>query len=152
MRNSSFATPINVGDENPSKIARVATLVSAIRNKVAPSHPCGCCKLPLVELISYYKSKFVLPIHRRHPNSWSRTAYGQVPRLLPVRHDQNQSSFWPPQLTLPRRRKRLPQNENARGERAFSVVFGQLGGSWVFHYPRGCFGGLVKGRVNSQNP
>jgi hypothetical protein len=49
-------------------------------------------------------------------------------------------------------KKRFPQNENARGERAFSVVFGQLGGSWVFHYPRGCFGGLVKGRVNSQNP
>ena len=39
------------------------------------------------------------------------------------------------------------QKENARGERAFSVV--NLGVVGVFYYPRGDFGGLVKSRVNS---
>jgi hypothetical protein len=43
-----------------------------------------------------------------------------------------------------------PQNENARGERAFSVVLANLGvvGSSSTH---AAFGGLVKNRVNSQN-
>src|SRR4051794_15184718 len=40
----------------------------------------------------------------------------------------------------------MPQKENPRGERAFSVV--NLG-SWGLDYPRGDFGGLVKSRVNS---
>jgi hypothetical protein len=42
-----------------------------------------------------------------------------------------------------------PQKENARGERAFSVV--NLGVVGVFYYPRGDFGGLIKSRVNSVN-
>jgi len=40
--------------------------------------------------------------------------------------------------------------ENARGERAFSVVC-QLGGSWVFQISTWLFGGLVKDHVNSRN-
>ena len=44
---------------------------------------------------------------------------------------------------------KAPQKENARGERAFSVV--NLGVVGVFYYPRGDFGGLVKSRVNSVN-
>ena len=41
------------------------------------------------------------------------------------------------------------QKENARGERAFSVV--DLGVVGVVYYPRGDFGGLLKSRVNSLN-
>jgi hypothetical protein len=41
----------------------------------------------------------------------------------------------------------IGKKENARGERAFSVV--NLGVVGVFYYPRGDFGGLVKSRVNS---
>jgi hypothetical protein len=44
----------------------------------------------------------------------------------------------------------IRQKENARGERAFSIVY--LGVVGVFFYPRDDLGGLVKSLVNSQNP
>lgn len=49
-----------------------------------------------------------------------------------------------------RSRDRAPtKKENARGERAFSVV--DLGVVGVVYYPRGDFGGMLKSRVNSLN-
>ncbi len=43
----------------------------------------------------------------------------------------------------------LAQKENARGERAFSIVnLGVVGGLLIIHV---AFGGLVKNHVNSQN-